>query len=184
MDSLTGKLLIASRSLRDPNFFRAVVLIIRHGDDGALGLVINRPSGNKAAQALQKHLKLPHPEQAVFYGGPVEPTALFLVHDAGGEESWEVVEGLYVGTSPQAYQFVVQTAETGNDVASRVYVGCAGWAPDQLESELFRNDWYVQDATREIVLSADPYALWQDTLASALAEHRLLRHIVPNPELN
>jgi putative transcriptional regulator len=183
-ETLTGKVLIASRALRDPNFFRSAVLIIRHGEDGALGLVINRPSGNKAAQALQKHLHLPHPEQAVFYGGPVEPTALFLIHDAGGEASWEVVEGVYVGTSPEAYNAVVAAAKAGRDVAYRVFVGCAGWAPEQLESELFRNDWYMQDATREIALAADPYKLWQEMLASALASHRLLRHVATNPELN
>lgn len=184
-DSLAGQFLIASKYLRDPNFYQSVVLIIRHGSDGALGLVVNRPSNNTEAAKIQQRLKLPRPEQPLYCGGPVEPTALFLLRDGEEDDAvWSVVEGLMVGTSPQAFLTVAELAQSGREVNYRVIAGCAGWGPGQLEGELFRNDWHLQPATADEVLKYDPYALWQDLRNRAQAESRLFNKLTGDPGLN
>ena len=78
-DSLRGQFLIAGKNLRDPNFYQSVVLIVEHGDGGAMGVVVNRPSGVTVTQALQKHFELPETGEMVYVGGPVERNALWIV---------------------------------------------------------------------------------------------------------
>lgn len=184
--SLRGQFLIAGRNLRDPNFFKSVVLIVEHGDGGAMGLVINRPSGVTVSQSLKKHFDLPETGDMVYVGGPVERNALFILHNADDLENAEgaVIDGLFVGSSPDAFESIVGRVSTGDDeMRFRVYFGCAGWGPEQLEGELARNDWLVSPATRERVFAADPYAVWEQLvtewnqahppLPGARGDHRL-----------
>jgi putative transcriptional regulator len=162
-ESLRGQFLIAGRNLRDPNFFRSVVLIVEHGSGGAMGVVINHPSGVTVTQALKMHFDLPDSGEMVFMGGPVERNSLFILHNAAeidGAES-AVLDGLFVGSSPEAFEEIVQRAAEGElNLQFRVYFGCAGWAPDQLEGELERNDWMVCEASHEYVFHSDPYQVW------------------------
>src|SRR5690606_22251167 len=79
--SLRGHFLIASQRLRDPNFFRTAVLILEHNAQGAMGLIVNRPTPVSVADALEPHFSLEHCEAKVFQGGPVEPSALFIIHN-------------------------------------------------------------------------------------------------------
>lgn len=185
-DSLRGQFLIAGRNLRDPNFFKSVVLIVEHGEGGAMGVIINRPSGVSVAEALKKHFELPDTGEMVYVGGPVERNALFILHNAGDLEGSDapVIEGLFVGNSPETFESVVRRVSAGEDETRfRVYFGCAGWAAEQLEGELARNDWLVFPATREIVFHDDPYAVWEllvadwnkahPPLPGAFGDHRL-----------
>ncbi|MFN0052326.1 MAG: YqgE/AlgH family protein [Planctomycetales bacterium] len=168
-DSLRGQLLIAGRSLRDPNFFRSVVLIVEHGSEGAMGLIINRPSGITVAQALKQHFDLPETGEMVHVGGPVENNALFILHNAEDLDATEkpVLEGTFLGTSPDTFESVIRrAAEQDPNLKFRVYFGCAGWAPQQLEGELGRNDWLVYPAAVEHVFHPEPYAVWEQVLAA------------------
>lgn len=191
-------MLIAARNLRDPNFFKTVVLIVEHNDEGAMGVVVNRPSGVTVAHALKKHFDLPETGEMVHIGGPVERNALFILHNAEDLEkpatsdyvsdnapAEPIIEGLFVGSSPDTFENVIQRAAANDpDLKYRVYFGCAGWGPDQLEGEVGRNDWLILPARLDLVFHPEPYDVWDQ----ALTEHRQSRPVVPgapsNPEWN
>jgi putative transcriptional regulator len=173
--SLCGQFLVAGKRLRDPNFYRTVVLIVEHGDDGAMGLVVN------------EHFPLPETGEVVHIGGPVEPSALFILHNAGDFEDSErpVVPGLYVGSSADAFERIVRSASEGNsELKFRIFSGCAGWEGGQLEGELSRGDWYVHPATARLAFAEDPYVLWDLMLRKVHEAHRILPHAAKNPEWN
>ena len=186
-DSLCGKFLIAGKRLRDENFYRTVVLMVEHGDEGAMGIVVNRPSSICVAHALSEHFQLPETGDVVHIGGPVEPTALFILHSACelDESERSVVPGVYVGSSAEAFERIVRSAAEGNsDLQFRIFSGCAGWGPGQLEGELSRGDWYLHPATAKLVFDADPYSLWDCMVRKVHESHRILPHAVKNPEWN
>ena len=186
-DSLRGKFLIAGRSLRDPNFFQSVVLIVEHGQSGAMGLIVNRPSGFTVAKALKENFELPETGEMVYVGGPVERNSLFILHnmdDLDADES-AVVDGVFLGSSPATFESVVRrAAESDPDLKFRVYFGCAGWAPEQLEGELARNDWLVHPAAMNFVYDRDPYNLWSTIVQEFHKANPILPGIDGNPELN
>ena len=179
--------MIAGRNLRDPNFFQSVVLIVEHGEGGAMGVVVNRPSGVTVTQALQKHFELPETGEMVYVGGPVERNALFILHnvdDLNNSES-SVLDGLFVGNSPDTFESIVHRAADGDsDLRFRVYFGCAGWGPEQLEGELARNDWQVFPASVDFVFHADPYDAWNVLRAEWNKANPLLPGIIGKPGLN
>jgi len=169
--SLTGQFLVASRHLRDPNFYQSIVLIVEHNSSGAMGLIVNRPSTLTVAKALQGHFELPETETPVFTGGPVEKAALFILHNSAqydGNES-PIVPGLFVGNSVEVFEEIVQVVAAGEDdsLKYRIFAGCAGWAPRQLENEIERGDWYLQPATAELIFDEDPYSVWSRLCQSA-----------------
>ena len=185
--SFRGQLLIAAPHLKDPNFYKSVVLIVEHGDQGAMGLVINRPSSVLVSHALSKHFELPDTGDLVFCGGPVEPLALFVLHnseDLGGSDP-SVISGLYIGSSGEVFEEVVRRgAESLPDLKFRVFSGCAGWAPEQLEGEIQRGDWYLHPACRETIYHEDPYLIYDLMLQKVHEAHRLLPDASGNPQWN
>ena len=186
-DSLRGQFLIAAKTLRDPNFYQTVVLIVEHGDGGAMGVVVNRPSGVTVTRALEKHFELPETGEMVYVGGPVERNSLFILHNAEDLDSSEtpVLEGLFVGGNPDTFENIVQRAAEGDsDLKFRVYFGCAGWGPEQLEGELARNDWLVFPATQDLVFHADPYDAWNLLLAEWNKANPVLPGLIGKPGLN
>ncbi len=185
--SLKGQYLIASPKLRDPNFFRTVVLLLEHGDAGAMGLIVNRPTPVNVADALKSHFVLPKTDDRVFEGGPVEPSALFILHNDRflDVDARLVVPGVFVGSSAEVFQNVIQAAaEENSPTLFRIYAGCAGWGPEQLEGELASTDWFLLPAAEETVFARDPHLLWSELHKQALATHRLLPDVEGNPELN
>jgi len=186
-DSLRGQFLIAGKNLRDPNFYQSVVLIVEHGDGGAMGVVVNRPSGVSVTQALEKHFELPETGELVYVGGPVERNALFILHNADDLDSSEtpVLDDLFVGSSPDTFESIVQRAAEGDaNLKFRVYFGCAGWGPEQLEGELDRNDWLIYPASQEFVFHPDPYDTWDLLVKAWNKANPLLPGITGNPGLN
>ncbi len=184
--SLRGHFLIAGCRLRDPNFFKTAVLIVEHNEEGAMGLVVNRPSSVSVANALAAHFNLPDNGDLVYLGGPVEPEALFVLHGSAECDDGErpVVEGLYIGTSTEIFERVVQSSMQAEDLAFRVFSGCAGWGPGQLDGELARGDWFTLAATAELVLHEDPYSLWDLLLRKVYESNRLVPHFSQHPEWN
>ncbi|RMG41646.1 MAG: YqgE/AlgH family protein [Planctomycetota bacterium] len=184
--SLQGKLLIAACHLRDPNFYKTVVLVVEHGEGGAMGLVVNRPTSISVARALSEHFELPDRGELVYYGGPVEPNALFVIHNAEDIDNGSpIIPGLYVGSSAEAFENVVRSAADDNDrLRFRIYSGCAGWAPRQLEAELDQGDWFVLPATADIVFADDPYAVYDALLRDIRRAQRIIPTAVEDPELN
>ena len=185
--SLSGQFLISVRQLRDPNFFRSVVLMVEHGESGAMGLVVNRPSSITVAAALEAHFELPETGEKVYIGGPVERESLFILHNVStlGSAESPVVSGLFVGTNAEVFEQVVNSASAGEEgVKYRIFAGCSGWGPMQLEGELSRGDWLTAPASADFIFHDDPYNIW-DMLLKGVS---LPPHIAPglrgNPELN
>lgn len=186
-ESLRGKYLVAGKGLRDPNFYRSVILVVEHNDEGAMGLVINRPSSITVAHALTGHFNLPETDDLVYAGGPVEPSALFILHNLSYLETDEapIVPNVFVGSSPEAFEQAIHSAALGDsDVRFRILSGCAGWGANQLDDELARGDWYVQSACDKSLFDDNPYELWEH-LVKRLHEHiPIFPPMKGNPEWN
>jgi len=187
-ESLRGHFLIAAKTLTDPNFFRSVVLIVEHNEEGAMGLVVNRPSSVTVAQALAEHFDLSHSNELVYIGGPVQPSGLFVLHDQAElvPDETPVVPGLYVGSSSEVFESVVQKAVNNGGPGSRfrILCGCAGWAAGQLEGEIERGDWFTVPACAEVMFCDDPYSVWDTLRCRVHRRPHLLPDLPGSPEWN
>lgn len=164
VQSLTGRLLIATPSTGGDVFTRSVVLMLHHGEDGAHGVVLNKPLSTDIMSVLpawQNHLSRP---ELLFQGGPVGlDTALGLASLPGDREIDGVVS---VFGSIGVVDLDHDADSVGAAVARfRVFAGYAGWGPRQLESELDRDAWYVADAEVGDVFTDEPDELWSRVLA-------------------
>ncbi len=164
-----GQLVVATPQLGDPNFARTVVLLLQADeDDGALGLVLNRPSGTDVGEVLPDWAPLAAGPPVVFTGGPVQPNAaICLGHGRlGGTQvgSFSVLEGV-PGTSVGTVDLDASPDELVPAVSEvRVFAGYAGWGAGQLEAEVEEGAWWVLDALPADAFSDDPDALWSTVL--------------------
>jgi putative transcriptional regulator len=185
--SLRGKCLVAAKHLRDPNFYKTTVLIVEHNSGGAMGLVTNRPSGILVRQALTGVVNLPEIADMVYIGGPVEPAALFLLHGVSGLSTDEpaVAPGLYLGNGNETFEQILLKSFTSEPrLPIRVFSGCAGWGPNQIEGELGRGDWHVIGAAGDLVFGEDPYSIYDLSLDRVRQATTFLPPTRQNPELN
>jgi putative transcriptional regulator len=159
-----GKLLVASNELRDPNFAETVVLLIEHGEEGAMGVVINRATRVKLSELLPKIKGLGQRGDMIYEGGPVERSEILMLLRAEHEpeDSRAVFEDVYLSASAALLKRLA--AEPRREEAPfRVYSGYAGWAPGQLEAEVEAGAWYLFPATAETVF-ASPDELWRELI--------------------
>jgi putative transcriptional regulator len=181
MESLQGKLLVAAPSLDDPNFGRTVVAVANHDDDGALGIVLNRPSETAVAEAVPELAGLVDDGAVVHLGGPVQPQAIVLVAElADPSEAAFVITGS-VGLVSDSTDHERLAGAGGR---RRVFAGYAGWGPGQLEAEVEREDWIVEDARPADVLSDDPAGLWSAVLDRKGGSFRLVARMPLDPSVN
>ena len=155
-----GKILLASPDLPDPNFSQTVVLLIHTGDDGAMGLILNRPAKISLGKLFPGKEIPRNKGEFVYTGGPVEEQLGFALLRSSTKlkEALRVGADVYFVTDKDQLEKTVQTAK---DAASfRVYLGYAGWGPDQLEQELAAGAWTVLPWRIETVFDADPLTLW------------------------
>ncbi len=156
MKSLAGKLLVAAPQLRDPNFCQTVVFMIQHEPQGALGVVLNRPSEKSVNEVWELIGKEPcDVDQLVHLGGPV-PGPLLALHTLESQSDQEVLSGIYVTGQESAFQALVEHP----DASYRFFSGHAGWEGGQLEGELKSGGWLSSQATMEDVFS-DYESLWK-----------------------
>ncbi len=155
-----GKVLVASRHLRDPNFAETVVLLLAYGPRGAQGLIINRPTTVRLAEILPKIPELRQQSDTVYIGGPVSPNRLMLLvqSDKPRQQTRQVFADIYVSDSRQVLQQLAN--ETAEGARFRVYAGYAGWAPGQLDREVARGDWHVMRTDVETVFDEMPSGVW------------------------
>lgn len=160
---MQGRLLVASPSLEDPNFSRAVVLLLVHGSEGALGIVINRPSPAGIEEILPQWRDLAAFPARVFRGGPVSVSNAICL----AEPSKDLAVASYPhGVEPTVAGLV--SVDLGGDPALlapalhelRVFSGYAGWSAGQLESEMEAGGWIVTDPLPGDLLTDDPETLW------------------------
>jgi putative transcriptional regulator len=174
VESLRGQLLIAAPALSD-FFARSVVLVIEHTDDGAMGVVLNQPTGAMVGDVVERLAGLAAPGDVVHVGGPVSPDAVIALgefEDPG--EAPRLVVGAVGLVDPEAPEPDLR--------ALRVYAGYAGWGPGQLDSELEAEAWIIEPAQPE-----DPFAdgdLWSEALQRKGGPYTLLSTMPADPSLN
>ena len=156
-----GMFLLARRNLPDPNFRRTLVFLLRHGDNGTLGLVVNRRTKVKLSEAIPQIKGADARERTLFWGGPVAPSqVMFLLRDDRTLESSERVVGdVYVGTHPKLLEQLFDDDKSERDL--RVFAGYASWASGQLSAELSRGDWHLLQVDAQIAFSTDVESLWE-----------------------
>ena len=140
VDSLRGHLLVAGPGLDDPNFRRTVVLVGEHGDEGAMGVVLNRVSPVTVEDAVPPMAALVGPDELVYVGGPVQPQAVVVLADFVDPRRAEALVVDDVGFLPGELD---DAADVGELRSVRVFAGYAGWAAGQLEGELEEGSWLV-----------------------------------------
>jgi putative transcriptional regulator len=155
-----GGFLISSPGLIDPNFLHTVVLLVSYGSEGAVGLIINRPSDVPAEKALPDVDGIKKFSKPVYFGGPVGMDLLrvLLRSDAPLAGTQRVLDDIYATGSRTILTDALRAPDPGRKV--RIYSGYAGWTPGQLDREFARGDWISMDADPEAVFSEDPSNLW------------------------
>jgi putative transcriptional regulator len=143
MESLQGKFLVASAKLADPNFFRTVVLIVRHNDEGAMGMVVNRPASLTVREVWEKVAGAEcETQEHLHVGGPC-PGPLMALHGRGDLADLEVTDGLFFTADPESIAQLV-----GNEPAAiRYFAGYAGWGAGQVENEIAAGAWHIVPAS-------------------------------------
>ena len=164
-----GQLVVATPLLGDPNFARTVVLLLRaDATDGALGLVLNRPSGTGVDEVLPDWVQLTAGPAVLFTGGPVQPTAVICLGrkriGAAPTASYAELEGV-PGGSIGTVNLDSAPEQVGLAVAQvRIFAGYAGWSRGQLESEIEEGAWFVVDALPADAFDDRPDGLWRRVL--------------------
>jgi putative transcriptional regulator len=181
VDSLRGQLIVAAPQLGDPNFARTVVLITEHSDEGAMGIVLNRPATTTVADATPELVELVEPDEDVYVGGPVQPSSVIVLAEFGdsaeaGVPVFERIGFIAAGTDPEELTRTVDRA--------RVFAGFAGWSPGQLEEELERDDWILEPALPDDVFARVPARLWKDVLERKGGQFALIARMPLDPSLN
>lgn len=167
---LTGALLVAMPGMGDPRFDRAVIFLCAHSDEGAMGLIINKPVPDMALGDLLHQLDLqangPAHTAPVHFGGPVETARGFVLHSTdyqsglktlnvdeqfGMTATIDVLEAIADGQGPERVQ---------------VMLGYAGWGPGQLEGEIARNGWLNTDASQDLIFATEDDAKWIEAIKS------------------
>ena len=180
MDSLRGHLLVASPALLDPNFRRTVVLVTEHTEDGAAGLVLNRPSPVEVAGAVPQLEPLVEDGEQVWVGGPVEPEAVLVLGEFLAPDVAAVPLFGALGFPSLAEPEEILPATTRR----RVFAGCAGWTAGQLEAELAEEDWILEPALADDAFTDDPDDLWRDVLRRKGGIYELVARMPEDPRVN
>jgi len=180
METLQGQLLIASPALLDPNFRRTVVLVTEHNDEGAAGLVLNRPSPAEVAELVPQLEPLVEDGEPVWLGGPVQQDAVLVLGEFVDPDDAAVPLFGALGFPALDAPDEVVPATTRR----RVFAGYAGWGAGQLEDELEREDWIIEPALADDAFPETPDALWSDVLRRKGGVYELVARIPEDPSVN
>jgi putative transcriptional regulator len=170
--SHAGELLVAAPGMQDPRFRRSVILIVRHDDSGAFGLIVNRVAGTAKLARLFKQLGLKAPagagnvadEIALHYGGPVQPQLGFVLHSTEALSPTQRVDG-NTGVSP--FEKILRAMALGEAPRRSMFtLGYAGWGPSQLESEMHRGDWFTAPTDESLLFDRDQESKWKRAMES------------------
>lgn len=178
-DLLTGRLVVATASLYDPNFALAAALVLEHGEQGALGVVLNRPSSVEVAEIMPAWLGAVAEPRVVFIGGPMMPSTVIAVgrRADGPASGWQpIFSEIGVVDLDADPALVVPDLQ-----ALRLFAGYAGWGAGQLESEIDSGAWFVIDSAPSDPFCADPGELWRQVLTR---QGGLFRTVAADPTLN
>jgi putative transcriptional regulator len=170
--SMKGQLLLDGGSLRGSFFHRTVVLICQHDDEGAFGLVLNRSAGSTVGEMVVAEIPESLKEQALFLGGPVQPSVLSFLHSDLFLPGANVMPNLILGHSLEGLVEIGESFSTTQKV--KIFAGYAGWSAGQLEEELNRQAWVTHPADLDLIFASDPAQLWRRIMQEKGPEYRLL----------
>jgi len=170
--SLKGQLLLDNGRLQGSFFHRTVLLICQHDEEGAFGLVLNRPTGKQVGDALTANLSDTLKTQDLFLGGPVQPQALSYLHSEDFLPDANVLPNLNLDHSLDA---LIDLGESFSPTQKlKVFAGYAGWSPGQLDDEMKRDTWVTHPASLELVFCEKPDVLWSAILKQKGWKFRLI----------
>lgn len=179
--TLKGSLLVASPALQDPNFRRTVVLVGEHSEEGAMGVILNRPSGVTVGDAVGPLIPLTGADAVVHIGGPVQEASIIVLADFVAPERAPSIVFAHVGFLPGELE---SPDALGPLDAVRVFAGYAGWGPGQLDEELEQGAWVVAPALTEDVFTSDADGLWSRVLRRLGGGFRVMAAMPLDPRLN
>jgi putative transcriptional regulator len=171
--SLAGQVLVAAPTIGDPRFFHTVILLIRDDKDGALGIIINRPVGERSIASLLKATGEASDgvegSLRIFAGGPVEPRLGFVVHTADYRRpgTLEVDGRVAMTANPQILEDI---GHHHGPKESLFAFGYAGWGPGQLATEMARHDWFTTPEEPKLIFDDDRAGLWDEAMARRTRE--------------
>lgn len=176
-----GKLLIATPSLLDPNFRQAVVLLCEQGPEGALGLVVNRPTEVEVSTLISDLPGMAASER-IFAGGPVGKNGmLILCRGAAGLYGHEVLDDIFLAKDAE----ILKTPEIlGPKGEVRCFVGYAGWSPGQLELEIQSGAWRIENGSADLIFDAEPSLLWPQMIRRMGKEWAVYTTLPADPGFN
>jgi putative transcriptional regulator len=180
-ESLTGQLLLAAPTLRDPNFARTVVLIGVHSEEGAMGIVLNRPSALTVGEAVPQLEATLDEQEPVFIGGPVQPNSIVLLAEFVDPSPAGLLVLGRIGFPAPDTDIEELTRATAR---GRVFAGYAGWSEGQLDAELDQGDWIVQPAQPQDVFCEEPEDLWSEVLTRMGGSYALIARMPTDPSVN
>ena len=180
-DSVKGRLLVAAPQLQDPNFARSVVLMVDHGEQGALGVVLNRATETRASDAADELGSLIGDEDPLHVGGPVQTSAIVVVAEFPEEDPDAVIATGRIGLLSSEADMAEVAERIGR---ARAFAGFAGWGPGQLDEEIEREDWILAPAGPNDVFTVDPEGLWAVVLERLGPQYALVARMPPDPSLN
>ena len=180
MASLQGQLLVASPGLLDPNFRRTVVLVTEHTEDGAAGLVLNRPTESEVSEIVPALESLVDDGEPIFMGGPVQPNGVLVLGEFLDPDDAAVplFGSLGFPSLDEPDEVVPLTTRR------RIFAGYAGWGSGQLEDELAREDWILEAASNDDAFTEEPEELWADVLRRKGGIYELVARMPEDPSVN
>ncbi len=180
-ESLRGKLLVASPTLVDPNFARSVVLITEHNDEGAMGIVLDRPSEALVGDLVPQLDDVAGAKAPIYVGGPVQPSALVVLAEFSDPDAAAWIVTADVGFASADFE----TEDLAGVVRrARVYAGYSGWGAGQLEAELDVDSWIVEPPIPKELFPDEPQTLWSDVLARKGGQYALVARMPEDPSVN
>ncbi len=182
-DSTRGRLLVATPDLVDPNFFRTVLLMLEHDDQGALGVVLNRPSEAHLDEVLPTWRRVATEPSVAFVGGPVASDSVIAVARSGRAEDAEGWAPVFADLGTVDLSLAPEDIDAELS-AVRVFAGYAGWTAGQLDGEIARGGWFVFDVAPDDPFTRQPEALWTTVLRRQGGFTALFANCPADPSVN
>jgi putative transcriptional regulator len=157
--SLAPALLLSMPQMHDPNFAQTVVLLCQHNEDGAFGLVLNRPITTTARVISKETMEDAEHELEVWIGGPVEPERswILLNDEEADSQAIRICDGVYLSTSSLVLQRIIDRSTDGR---TRLVAGYAGWGPGQLDAEIAASAWLSMSVAIDLVFDTPATDMW------------------------
>jgi putative transcriptional regulator len=181
VESLRGQLLVAAPALLDPNFLRTVILIAEHSEEGALGVVLNRPSEATVGDVVPDLGTVVDFDEPVFAGGPVQPGGVIVL--AEFDDPADAALPIDGDLGFVALESDLDALGSGTRRA-RAFAGHAGWGPGQLDGELEEEAWFGAPFRREDAFTEAPEELWSRALLRKGGAYALVARMPLDPSLN